>query len=185
MAVIPQLSLWFASPEYVINRVRHFALALSVGAFCAAAPSVARGQEMPPDEELAPTTPVAPPPDEELASTTPVAPPTDEEVASTSPVAPPNSARPVWRAQPSRRDVERNYPTDALYDHVTGNVVLQCLVRGEDGGLLCVVLSEDPEGRGFGEAALKVAQSYRAGPELQDGSPSSGARIRIIVAFGR
>jgi outer membrane biosynthesis protein TonB len=119
------------------------------------------------------------PPEEESAS--PAAPPEEE---STSPVAPPNSARPVWRAQPSRRDVERHYPADSLYDHVTGNVILQCLVRAEDGGLLCVVVSETPEGRGFGEAALKVAQSYRAGPELQDGSPSAGARIRILVAFG-
>jgi hypothetical protein len=139
---------------YPSRGARCLALALSVGALFASAPCVAHAQDAPPEEE------------------------------STSPVAPPNSARPVWRAQPSRRDVERHYPADSLYDHVTGNAILQCLVRAEDGGLLCVVVSETPEGRGFGEAALKVAQSYRAGPELQDGSPSAGARIRIMVAFG-
>jgi outer membrane biosynthesis protein TonB len=154
--------------KWHIVGVHCLALELSVGSLFASAPYVARAQDV---QDA--------PPEEESAS--PAAPPEEE---STSPVAPPNSARPVWRAQPSRRDVERHYPADSLYDHVTGNVILQCLVRAEDGGLLCVVVSETPEGRGFGEAALKVAQSYRAGPELQDGSPSAGARIRIMVAFG-
>jgi protein TonB len=63
-----------------------------------------------------------------------------------------------------------------------GRVELNCSVRSNQ-TLSCNVASESPAGLGFGQAALSVAQSYRASPGLSDGSSSTGAEARIVVQF--
>jgi protein TonB len=88
----------------------------------------------------------------------------------------------VWRDRPEPDDLRRHFPRDALRAGIAGRVVLECLVRTE-GTLLCVVVVENPPERGFGEAALRIAEKYRAATYLQDGSPAQGARVRLPITF--
>lgn len=94
-------------------------------------------------------------------------------------VGPPEITNPRWIRQP--RDLARYYPARALARGETGQVVLNC--RVDTGGALhCSVVSETPEGWGFGDAALRIAQDYRMVPATQDGQAVEG-RYRMRVPF--
>jgi protein TonB len=86
---------------------------------------------------------------------------------------------PVWLQRP--RNPERFYPREAFMRGVGGEVVLDCEVD-TDGRLACVVASETPSGRGFGEAALRIAGAHVMRPALQDGVAVRG-RYRMVVPF--
>ncbi len=63
-----------------------------------------------------------------------------------------------------------------------GHVVLECTV--DTSGRLndCAVASEDPVGKGFGEAALKLSKSMRF--HAPSGAPNKGrAKLRVPVTF--
>lgn len=61
-----------------------------------------------------------------------------------------------------------------------GLVRVECVVQ-EDGRLTdCAVLSEQPVGQGFGEAALRAAQQARLGT---DGLRSPRAKVQFSVRF--
>jgi TonB family protein len=105
-----------------------------------------------------------------------------DQLLTTSPTIAAPSSRPIWLKRPDADDLRRRFPRDALRAGIAGRVVLECLIRVE-GELLCVVFSEDPPEQGFGDAALQIAQEYRASALLQDGTPAQGARIRLPIAF--
>ena len=86
---------------------------------------------------------------------------------------------PTWIERP--RHPERFYPRDAFMRGVAGEVVLDCDVDVA-GRLACVVTSETPEGQGFGDAALRIANAHVMRPAMQDGAPVRG-RYRMIVPF--
>lgn len=64
----------------------------------------------------------------------------------------------------------------------TGTVVLDCTVRA-DGRLNCTVASEDPPNWGFGEASLRVARNFKVRPQLANGVPTEGGRIRVPIRW--
>lgn len=112
-------------------------------------------------------------------------PPMPIPVAVDPPSAPPNSlplTGVVWQERPTGGDFARNYPPQALRDNVGGSALLDCLIAG-DGRLACTVLSEEPAGRGFGTASLAVARSFRAAPQLADGTPTAGRRTRVPIRW--
>lgn len=86
---------------------------------------------------------------------------------------------PVWVSRP--RNPERFYPREAFMQGLAGQVVLECDVDVE-GRLTCVVASETPAGRGFGEAALRIANAHVMRPATRDGAPAP-ARYRMVVPF--
>lgn len=86
---------------------------------------------------------------------------------------------PVWTERP--RNPERFYPREAFMQGVAGQVVLDCDVD-VSGRLTCVVTSETPEGRGFGEAALRIARAHVMRPATRNGAPAP-ARYRMVVPF--
>lgn len=86
---------------------------------------------------------------------------------------------PRWLRQP--RDLARYYPARALARGETGSVLLNCRVD-VGGALHCSVVSETPEGWGFGDAALRIAQDYRMVPAMRDGVAVEG-RYRMRVPF--
>jgi protein TonB len=45
------------------------------------------------------------------------------------------------------------------------------------------VISEDPTGWGFGEAALRISRNFRAAAQTNDGRPTSGGRTRVPISF--
>lgn len=65
-------------------------------------------------------------------------------------------------ALPTAEDVQQTYPPGAIADRTPGRAVIRCNVAPD--GLLggCDVVSETPEGRGFGEAAVLLASKMRA-----------------------
>ena len=93
--------------------------------------------------------------------------------------SPPEITNPRWVRQP--RDLARYYPARALARGETGSVLLNCRVD-VGGALHCAVVSETPEGWGFGDAALRIAQDYRMVPATRDGRTVEG-RYRMRVPF--
>ena len=91
-------------------------------------------------------------------------------------------ASPGWLERPSGEHFNRFYPARARAEHVDGAVTVDCIV-GADGLLACTVVSEDPEGWGFGEAALQVSQYFRMVPQIEDGTPTAGGRYRTRLRF--
>lgn len=108
------------------------------------------------------------------------APSADEAAAdsgSSEEVAPPE-----WLERPTGADFARHYPPAALKEGIGGRVQLNCIVLA-DGRLNCEVLNEEPQGHGFGDAALAVAQAFRMAQTSPDGQPTEGGRVRIPLRF--
>ncbi len=88
----------------------------------------------------------------------------------------------IWLDAPEGSDFARFYPRQALDEHLNGSVVLDCVVGG-DGRLNCAVVSEEPVGYGFGEAALAVSREFRAAARTRDGVATAGGRLRRTVRW--
>ena len=72
------------------------------------------------------------------------------------------------------------YPAVAAANGVTeGTVTLSCLVEADGRASDCTVLTESPEGAGFGEAALASMETARFSP----GTGAPGARARFTIRF--
>lgn len=132
-------------------------------------------RETPPPQRLTETTaPLdADPPPLEPAE------PATQPTAWTPPVGPPEITNPRWLRQP--RDLARYYPPRALARGVEGQALLNCLVDVR-GALECSVISETPEGWGFGAAAVRISEDYRMVPAMRDGQAVPG-RYRMRVPF--
>lgn len=135
----------------------------------------------PPDRPPPPPPPEqrVPPPDLSAPPT-----PTPIPVAIDPPPAPPS---PVltgmqWLQRPSSQDFNRYYPSRAMEREQEGRVILDCLVSA-DGRIACSVISENPTGWGFGEAAVRISRNFRAAAQTSDGRPTSGGRTRVPITF--
>ena len=86
-----------------------------------------------------------------------------------------------WVKVPDERERENNYPIQAAGTYYAGQVVLECVFTAAGALGQCKVLSEDPPGYGFGQAALRSTVNYRA--EATGGGSLEGQRIRISSTF--
>ncbi|HYD72861.1 MAG TPA: TonB family protein [Candidatus Binatia bacterium] len=117
-----------------------------------------------------------------LPPLTPVSRSTGAERPSIGPIAPTGPVevtRPHWLEQP--RNLARYYPRRALERSIEGDVVLNCLVR-VSGLLDCAVVSENPAGWGFSQAALRISGAYRMTPATRGGVAVEG-RYTMRVPF--
>lgn len=124
-------------------------------------------QRVPPPDLSAPPTPTPLP----VAVDPPPAPPTPGVITGA-----------IWLQRPGARDFDRYYPDRARDRDQEGRVTLDCLVSA-DGRISCSVVNEDPQGWGFGEAALRISQSFRMAAQTADGRPTTGGRIRVPISF--
>ena len=130
--------------------------------------------------------PPPPPPEQRVPPPDLSAPPTPTPipVAVDPPPAPPSPMLTgmVWLQRPSAQDFSRYYPPRAIDRSQEGRVTLDCLVDA-GGHISCSVADESPTGWGFGEAALRIARSFRAAAQTSDGRATSGGRVRVPITF--
>lgn len=145
-------------------------------------------EKPPPPPPPPPNTPPPPPPPEQrvpppMAEAPPT--PTFDPVAVNPPPVPPTPSvitNPTWLERPDARDFARFYPPRALERGQEARVMLACVVAA-DGRIACTVTSEDPQGWGFGEAAIRISRSFRMAPATRDGVPTSGGRVNVPIRF--
>jgi len=131
----------------------------------------------PPEPEAPRPRPSAPPPREpDAPQTLPAPTPAPDAPAIIEPVV---ITDPVWVERP--RNPERFYPREAFMQEIAGEVVLDCDV-GLNGRLDCAIVFETPQGRGFGDAALRIAGAHIMRPPTRNGAPAP-ARYRMVVPF--
>jgi protein TonB len=90
------------------------------------------------------------------------------------------STIPVFDEEAIAQDIV--YPPIALRSGIEGRVVLDLFVDRTGTVQMVTVLREEPEGRGFGEAAVRVFTGRRGRPATANGVPVS-CRFRYPVSF--
>jgi protein TonB len=80
------------------------------------------------------------------------------------------------------RDLSDLYPPVALRARIEGLVVLELFVDNTGVVIRANILREEPAGRGFGEAAIKVFMGRKGTPGMVNGQPVS-CRISRLVTF--
>lgn len=124
----------------------------------------------------------------DMADVTYLGPALTPEIRALDTAVPPSEQRVLnlFDARVSRRPDARiyaqHYPMRALEREKTGDVSMECTIN-PDTTVSCVNRHETPEGWGFGEAGLLVAQRYAFEPTLQNGEPSAGRKICINIGF--
>jgi protein TonB len=97
---------------------------------------------------------------------------------------PPLILNPEWGIRPSGADMLSAFPERAMRMGKSGSATLRCLVA--PGGRLanCRVISETPEGYGFGQGALKLTRFFRIKPTLIDGREELPVGSEVEFPFG-
>jgi protein TonB len=90
---------------------------------------------------------------------------------------------PIWISRPSTTELQRRYPAGAQRAGISGSATMDCVIAPDGALRHCAVVSETPVRQGFGQAALALAASYRAGATTSAGWPTSGYRVRVPVEW--
>jgi TonB family protein len=90
---------------------------------------------------------------------------------------------PTWLVRPTPDDMMRVYPKRLFKPDVSGRAEIDCQVHVDGSTFNCVVASEAPAHRGFGEAALKLMASARMRPMTINGAPCEGARFHVPLGW--
>lgn len=124
----------------------------------------------------------------------PAAAPVPQPTAGATPVETPAPLEPVRAAQDAAPPAEISrvswtqhpaptYPAVAAANGVSsGTVTLSCMVEADGRPSGCTVLSETPEGQGFGEAALASMERARFSPAML-ATATPGAKARFTIRF--
>lgn len=80
-------------------------------------------------------------------------------------------------------EVTPEYPTEALYLGIQGDVRLQCVLGNQGEFLNCSIRNEAPEGYGFGKAALDAARRARIDIAASGFESKIGKSLGVPIAF--
>ncbi|HEV7385952.1 MAG TPA: hypothetical protein VGN89_13815, partial [Phenylobacterium sp.] len=88
-----------------------------------------------------------------------------------------------WRVQPKPGDFVTT-ATDAIsHEHLSGRAVMNCLVGKLGTTYQCMVIYQNPPGKGFGTLLLRFAAYLKLKPALVAGQPISYG-VNIPMTFG-
>ena len=78
-------------------------------------------------------------------------------------------------------------PPEARRQRRAGRSAVNCLIRADTRLEACRVVDESPGGFGFGEAAIRIAETHFRfrPPTTASGRPVEGFRVTVTVNFGR
>ena len=91
---------------------------------------------------------------------------------------------PDWISKPSGASLMRYFPDVAHRANTGGQVRMACLVTAAGAMDGCRIVSETPEGFGFGAASLAVAKLFKMRPRMVNGEPVTGGVVVIPLGFG-
>lgn len=78
---------------------------------------------------------------------------------------------PDWLSQPNGDVLAAFYPPQAQQDQVEGRAAVKCIVTPAGVATSCTVVSESPDGYGFGNATVEIASYFRFHPATVYGVP--------------
>ncbi|WP_296595611.1 energy transducer TonB [Phenylobacterium sp.] len=90
---------------------------------------------------------------------------------------------PKWLKRPTGEDINRLYPKDAYRRGISGRATISCSVTGEGTLTGCQVLEEAPLEEGFGDAALRMAPSFKMQALTPQGQTVAGGTVKIPIRF--
>src|SRR5436190_23078473 len=71
-------------------------------------------------------------------------------------------------------ELEKYFPAAARQAGESGAAAVECTVSSKGSLEVCKVLREAPEGKGFGDSAVKVASRFRMKTVTRSGAPAVG-----------
>jgi TonB family protein len=88
-----------------------------------------------------------------------------------------------WAEAPSFADLAAAFPAGARAAHMAGEANLFCTIGSDRRLHGCRVVSETPQGQGFGDAARSLTRRFRAPPDQPGAETLVGAHTQIRFAF--
>lgn len=80
----------------------------------------------------------------------------------------------------SMSQLAKLYPSRALNNSVSGSAEIECVVQPDYTLKDCTVLSETPEGYGFGKATIKLFETYTKIDPTDSHAPTIGEHHKVI-----
>lgn len=90
---------------------------------------------------------------------------------------------PGWTRRPTINDLLRHYPQAARRENLAGRASIRCQVLATGTLSGCELVSEEPQGAGFGQGALNMSTLFKMRPQTRDGKPVDGGTVRIPIRF--
>jgi TonB family protein len=92
-------------------------------------------------------------------------------------------SNPPWRATPTLAEVAAAYPAKARAAGITGRALLHCQFNESASPTACDTVFEEPKDAGFGSAARRLAERFKAPPAFRDGMPIHQGDVEIPFIF--
>jgi hypothetical protein len=88
-----------------------------------------------------------------------------------------------WVDAPSYQDMLAAYPTAAMTRNEKGRTYIGCYFKADGSLTNCRTITQVPEGRGFGQASLRLASRFKGPTSFANGRPTSKAYVMIGLTF--
>jgi TonB family protein len=90
---------------------------------------------------------------------------------------------PSWLHRPSGDDIVQYYPPRAMDLGREGFSSIKCIVTASGSVENCTIVSETPDGYGFGAAALRLSALFKMKMTAPDGQPVQGKSVVIPISW--